>query len=144
MSPILFGWIFSVFIYVKVAFALTYREGANVLTALLIAIVFGLVIFVTTFFYARNLMRFTVFNLSRVPGWTAVIRRTLIPFLIALILYLAVARFIVIGFDRQFNQDMTGWGRSPIPFLFVVGAPLVLHYLMVIWPVARGTQSRQG
>ena len=140
MLGVFAAWVFFTFLYLKIALDALFYNDVSVLAALLMGGVLGTVIVFVSGIYSIQLIRYNVRSLAKGYSAGGAVWRTLLPFAVAVAVYVAISRLIVFGFSKNLHREL---GRvfdyrhnlndDFAMFAAVVFAPLALHYLMVIF-----------
>lgn len=141
MIAIVTGWIFSAFIYFKVAFDASYYHDITIFASLIMAIVLGVTIFFVTASYAIRLLHYNSGNkLNDRVTMLRLIKVTFFPFLCSLLFQLFISRVVIFGFSKDLDKEMEIFNyrgdvsQDFLIFCFVIFIPLFIHYLMCLFP----------
>jgi len=136
MNALLVGWIFGIFIYLKVATKAALPHDASILAALLMAVVAGFLVRFLTLVYEIGLMRMD----DDQPTIGQAMKTTLLPLMVALAVYPLACLLIAYGFSSSLSQSLGGLtpfsyastsGRF-MRFSMLVCAPLLIHYGLIM------------
>ncbi len=140
MRGIILAWVFISFLYFKILFDAVFREDISIIASLLMAIIFGILVFFASGIYAMRLFKYNV-----VPGrnpatlWELV-TKTMWPFVGLSIGYAVVTRLIIFGFSKNINREIRAFDyrgnieEEFVQFIMIVLVPVLIHYAMCIYP----------
>lgn len=133
MIGVVAAWTFGAFIYFKVAFDAAMYETISIIASLLLAIVFGIVVFAASGAYAMRLLAYN-WTPGRVPvGAGTLIGRTIFHFLGITTVYVIASRLIIFGFSKDISEDIPMFQEEFLPFVLIVSAPVFAHYVMSVF-----------
>lgn len=139
MIGIVVAWCFGSFLYFKVLFDFVFRSDISIFATFLMSVSLGILIFFSSGVYASKLLRF---NLSpgTVPATLSdIIKPTFVPFILFSATYALLCRLIIFGFSKRLHRDIDIFryrnkiDEDFIYFLIIVAAPVIIHYVMVVF-----------
>lgn len=136
--PVILGvWGFVMFLWTKIMFETLFWGGITVLGALLIAILFAVYVFVFSGILAKLFLPINLFPGTVETDPFSLFGKSIIPFLIAVIVFGVAVRLVIIGFSEELSRRLDRffhWDWEPteaaIDFAIVVFIPCFVHYVM--------------
>jgi hypothetical protein len=133
-------WAFVAFIYFKVAFDAVFEYiGISIVASLLMGAIFGGVVF---FFSGQYFLKLNKYNAKpkqfQATFWD-LISITIWQFLGSVIVYAVISRLVIFGFSKELNRQIDIFRRNKLDddfilFLCLIALPLLVHYIMTLWP----------
>ncbi|PJB73309.1 MAG: hypothetical protein CO093_01060 [Alphaproteobacteria bacterium CG_4_9_14_3_um_filter_47_13] len=144
MAGIIIAWSFFSFIFFKVMIDAGLNSDITVLASLLMAIVFGGIVFFSSGVYAMKLFYINANPGSRSATLGEIIAKTIWPFLLFCAGFIISSRFIVFGFSKKLDREFSGYNGEEEFFWFClfICIPLIVHYIMVLFPTYQNTAER--
>jgi len=139
MIGIVVAWCFGSLLYFKVLFDFVFWSDISIFATFLMSIFLGILIFFSSGRYASKLLRFN-WSPGTVPATLSdIIKPTFFPFILFLSTYALLCRLIIFGFSKKLHKDIDIFNyRNKIDedfiyFLLIASAPVIIHYIMVVF-----------
>jgi hypothetical protein len=140
MGGIILAWAFASFLYFKITFDAVFSRDISIIASLLMAVIFGITVFIASGIYAAKLFRY-----NAIPGRVSaklseLLLKTVWPFLGLCVGFTVLTRLIVFGFSKDLTRQIRMFDyrgnveEDFVQFVLIVIAPLLLHYAMCIYP----------
>ena len=137
MFGIIIGWAFGGFLYFKIAFEAAYYDGIGIIASMLLGIVLGGAVFAASGAYAKVFLKYNLTPGAVPVGLGSLFGKSIIPFMIVLVIFSVICRLIIFGFDDDLSEDLR------ITFVFITFVPIFLHNLMCVWETHKTANSRR-
>ncbi|MFN9789479.1 MAG: hypothetical protein ACK53X_00105 [Holosporales bacterium] len=142
MAAVVIIWSFFALVFFKVTIDAGMNEDITVFATLLMAIVFGGMIFISTSVYATRLFYINAKPKSRSENLTEIIRKTIGPFCIFSTAFIIFSRLIVFGFSKELNRKFRWNGEEEfLWFSIFICIPLFVHYIMILFATYKNTRQ---
>lgn len=143
MIGLVLGWGFAAFLYFKIVMDAAFYSGVSVIASLLMATILALLVFFISGVYAIKLASFRFDKTASDGSWGSILGRTILPFILSAIGYFVVSRLVVFGFSKDLSKHLRMFGyrgqleEDFVVFAIIVIAPVVIHYLMILFSARR-------
>lgn len=135
MKILVAGWAFFLFIYFKIAIAITFYSDLSIIAALVMAILGSIVIFISSGLYSIKLIGIRGFDISADFDRALFFRVSALPAVGFILCHAIAQRLIVLGFSNRLSEELSRSSYyysgiiSPLgDFLVIISLPLLVHY----------------